>query len=249
MEIGLFIPCFMNELYPQVCMATLHTLEKLGLDVTYPLEQSCCGQPLANSGCASDTKALAHRFVDIFHRFDAIVAPSASCVVMVKEHYRPFFDAEDQRYRKVQASIYELTEFLHDVLKPDRFDLSFPYRVGVHNSCHGQRGLNLASASELHIPHYSKVKNLLSLIDDIEIVELDRDDECCGFGGTFSIFEPEISTAMGQARIADHLRNGAEVMTGVDMSCLMHMEGLIRRENRDLRVMHIAQILAGERPS
>ncbi|RUM67294.1 MAG: (Fe-S)-binding protein [Sulfurospirillum sp.] len=247
MKIGLFIPCFMNELYPDVCMATLRLLQNLGLDVEYPLDQTCCGQPVANSGCAQDVQVLAYRFVDIFQKYDYIVAPSASCVVMVKEHYGDFFDASDEGYAKVQSSVYEVCEFLHDIVKPKRFDLSFPYRVGVHNSCHGQRGLNLASASELQIPHFSKIKNLLSLIDDITLVDLDRDDECCGFGGTFSILEPELSAAMGNDRVQDHLDSGAEVMTGADMSCLMHMEGLIRKNGQKLKVMHITQILAGEK--
>ncbi len=246
MKIGLFIPCFVNELYPQVGMATLRVLENLGLDVTYPLSQTCCGQPFANSGCESDVEALAYRFVDIFQHFDYIVAPSASCVVMVKEHYGAFFDDTHEGFAKVKSSIYEVCEFLHDVIKPETFNVSFPYRVGVHNSCHGQRGLNLASASELQIPRFSKIKNLLSLVDDVTIVDLNRDDECCGFGGTFSVTEPELSAAMGNDRIVDHLSSGAEVMTGADMSCLMHMEGLIRKNGQRLKVMHITQILAGE---
>ena len=245
MKIGLFIPCFMNELYPEACMSTLKLLEKLKLDVEYPLEQTCCGQPMANSGCSSDVKSLAIRFVNTFKKYDYVVAPSGSCVTMVKEHYEPFFN-EDKDYEKIKTSIYEVSEFLHDVIKPEKIESSFPYKVGVHNSCHGHRTLKLGSPSELNIPVYNKLKNLLSLVDDIEIVELNRDDECCGFGGTFSVAEEAISVAMGKDRIKDHLDSGAQVMTGADMSCLMHMQGIINRDKEPIRVLHIAQILLGE---
>lgn len=244
MKIGLFIPCYMNELYPDVCFDTLKILESLGFDVTYPLSQTCCGQPMANSGCASDVASLAHRFVEIFKEYDYIVAPSASCVAMVREHYESFFKSDDRDFHKVRDSIFEITEFLHDIVKLNTLNLSFPFRVGVHNSCHGHRMLRLASSSELQIPHFSKIKNILNLIDDIHLVQLQRDDECCGFGGTFSVTEPEISAAMGNARILDHLGANAEIITGVDMSCLMHMQGLIDKNNQPIKVMHIVQILA-----
>lgn len=246
MKIGLFIPCFMNELYPEACVATLKILKKLNLEVEYPTEQTCCGQPMANSGCSKDMKTLAYRFVETFKEFDYIVAPTGSCVTMVKEHYEPFFDEDDKDYSKVKTSIYEVTEFLHDIIKPEKLDASFPYKVGVHNSCHGHRALKLGSASELNIPHFNKLKNLLKLVDGVEIVDLKRDDECCGFGGTFCVTEEAISVAMGKDRIKDHIDSHAQVMTGADMSCLMHMEGIINRDNEPLKVMHITQILAGE---
>lgn len=245
MKVGLFIPCFMNELNPQSCVATLKLLKKFDIDVEYPMEQTCCGQPMANSGCSKDMKSLAYKFVDTFKKYDYIVAPSGSCVTMVKEHYEPFFD-DNEEYNKVKASIYEVCEFLHDVLKIEQLDTSFPYRVGIHNSCHGHRSLELGSASELNIPYHNKLKNLLGLIKDIEIVDLKRDDECCGFGGTFCITEEAISVAMGKDRIKDHLNSNAQVITGADMSCLMHLEGLINRDNVPLKVMHITEILAGE---
>lgn len=246
MKVGLFIPCFMNELYPNSAMATLKLLKKFDMDVEYPMDQTCCGQPMANSGCSKDMKNLAFRFVDIFKKYDYIVAPTGSCVTMVKDHYKPFFDEDNSDYNKVKTSIYEICEFLHDIIKVEKIDSSFPHKVGVHNSCHGHRGLGLASASELNIPKNNKLKNLLNLVDKIEIVELNRDDECCGFGGTFSVTEEDISVAMGKDRIKDHIDSDVEVMTGADMSCLMHMQGLINRENKPLKVMHITEILAGK---
>jgi len=245
MTVGLFIPCFMNELYPNSCVATLKLLKDLDLDVDYPLEQTCCGQPMANAGCSKDMKSLAIRFVEIFKKYDYIVAPTGSCVTMVKEHYQDFFDEDDKNYNKVKASIYEVCEFLHDIIKIDKLDVSFPYKVGLHNSCHAHRSLGLGTPTELNIPQVSKLRNLLSLVKDIEIVDLKRDDECCGFGGTFCVTEEAISVAMGKDRIKDHITADAQIMTGADMSCLMHMEGIINRDNEPIRVMHITEILAG----
>ncbi|PLY07271.1 MAG: Fe-S oxidoreductase [Arcobacter sp.] len=245
MTVGLFIPCFMNELYPKSCVSTLKLLKDLNLDVDYPLEQTCCGQPMANSGCSKDMKSLAQRFVETFKKYDYIVAPTGSCVTMVKEHYEQFFDEDDKDYNKVKASIYEVCEFLHDIIKIEKLDVSFPYKVGLHNSCHGHRSLGLGTPTELNIPQVSKLRNLLSLVKDIEIVDLKRDDECCGFGGTFCVTEEAISVAMGKDRIKDHVDAQAQIITGADMSCLMHMEGIINRDNQPIKVMHITEILAG----
>lgn len=245
MKIGLFIPCFMNELYPDACVSTYKLLKNLNLEVEYPMEQTCCGQPMANSGCSKDVKTLAHQFVQTFKEYDYIVAPSGSCVTMVKDHYAKFFE-DDASYNKVKTSIYEVCEFLHDIVKVDSFNITFPYKVGLHNSCHAHRSLHLGTPSELNIPYHSKLENLLSKVSDIELVELKRKDECCGFGGTFSVTEDAVSTAMGKDRIKDHLDSGAQYITGVDMSCLMHMEGLINRDNQPIKVVHITQILAGD---
>ena len=249
MKIGLFIPCFMNELYPDVCKATYKLLKNQGLQIEYPLSQTCCGQPMANSGCSKDIKTLAINFVNTFKDYDYVVAPSGSCVTMVKEHYAPFFD-NDNDYNKIKASIYEVCEFLHDVIKIENinFDFSFPHNVGVHNSCHGHRVLKLASASELNIPYESKLKNLLNKIPEINLINLKREDECCGFGGTFCVQEEAISVAMGKDRIEDHLDSKAQIMTGADMSCLMHMDGIIARDGNPIKIMHIVEILAGVRP-
>ncbi len=245
MTIGLFIPCFMNELYPEASMATLKLLEKLKFNVEYPMEQTCCGQPMANSGCSQDIEKLAHRFVNTFKKYDYVVAPSGSCVTMVKEHYEPFFN-DNKDYNKIKTSIYEITEFLHDIAKIDKLDSKFNYKVGIHNSCHGHRILKLGSASELNIPHFNKLENLLSLVEGIELVKLNREDECCGFGGTFCVTEEAISVAMGKDRIKDHMDSNVQVMTGADMSCLMHMQGIINREKNPIKVMHISEILLGE---
>lgn len=245
MRIGLFIPCFMNELYPEASMATLRVLENLGLDVEYPTNQTCCGQPMANTGCAHEASELAHRFLKIFKDYDYIVAPSGSCVAMVRDNYAQFLEGQDG-FEHLKTHTYELVEFLHDVIKPTSMNASFPHKVGIHNSCHGHRELGMASMSERNLPAFSKIKDILSLVDGIEFVTLKRNDECCGFGGTFCVSEDAMSAAMGIDRVNDHLSAGAEVMTGIDMSCLMHMQGIIDREKLPIKTMHIAQILAGE---
>jgi L-lactate dehydrogenase complex protein LldE len=241
MKVGLFIPCYIDLFYPQVGIATLELLQKLGIDVGYPEKQTCCGQPLANSGAEREAIPVYHNFVRNFSDFDYIVSPSGSCVYHVKEHY----DIIEQtgEVRKVREHIYELCEFIVDILKTDDLKIEYPFKVGVHQSCHGLRGLKLGKASELISKRYSKVHRLLEKAKGIEIISLDREDECCGFGGTFSIFEPAVSAKMGNDRVSDHMRNRAEIITATDMSCLMHLEGLIRRQKRDIKVVHMAEIL------
>ncbi len=241
MKVGLFIPCYVDQFYPQVAIATLKLLENLGVTVEYPLQQTCCGQPMANAGCEEDSVQAARLFVRNFHHFDYIVSPSGSCSLHVEEHYDVLDPTPE--VQKVRANIYELTEFLIDILQVKTLDAYFPYKVGYHASCHGLRGLRLGHASELNRPDFSKPHQLLHMVKGIELVPLDRPDECCGFGGTFSVSEEAISVKMGKDRIADHSRHGAEVITAADMSCLMHLEGLLRRQNSPIKVMHIAEIL------
>lgn len=242
MNVGLFIPCYVDQLYPEVALSTYKLLEKLGVNVDYPLNQTCCGQPLYNSGCFDECKPLAKKFIDIFKDYDYIVAPSGSCISMVKHNYKKL----DSNAQQIHDKAYELVEFLHDILKVEKLDVSFDAKVGIHNSCHAHRELNLASKSELHEPSYSKIQKLLNLVEDIKIAPLQRVDECCGFGGTFSINEPEISTLMGNDRINDHMKNDVEYITGVDISCMMHMQGLIDRQKLPIKTLHISQILLGE---
>ncbi|MBE0492115.1 MAG: (Fe-S)-binding protein [Sulfurospirillum sp.] len=244
MRIGLFIPCFMNELYPEASMDTLRILEHLGLDVEYPFEQTCCGQPMANTGCAKEASVLAYRFLEIFKKYDYIVAPSGSCVSMVRQNYAQFLEGKDG-FEHLRTHTYELVEFLHDIIKPDNLHVKFPFKVGIHNSCHAHRHLRLASMSERNEAPFSKIKALLEKAEGIEFVELTRVDECCGFGGTFCVSEEAMSVAMGKDRVQDHLKAGVQIITGVDMSCLMHMQGIIDRDKLPIKTMYVGQILAG----
>ncbi len=241
--VGLFIPCYVEQLYPQVGLATLRLLERHGCRVEYPEQQTCCGQPMTNSGCNDEAKPLADKFLRLFAGYEYVVAPSGSCVSQVRNHYQQFLDGRPG-FEHLRRATYELCEFLVDVLKLPRIEGSFPRKVGLHQSCHALRELRLGSGSERKVAPFNKVQLLLSELRGIQLVELARQDECCGFGGTFAVNEEAVSCMMGKDRIADHERAGAEVVTGVDMSCLMHLDGLIRRERRPLRVMHVAEVLA-----
>ncbi len=245
MPVALFVPCYVDQFYPDVAIATLELLERLGVDVVYPSGQTCCGQPMANTGCNDDTAPVARRLVELFADYDAVVCPSGSCTAMIRHHYAEYFQPDDARFRHVTERTFELCEYLHDELKVEQLDVRFPHRVSIHQSCHGLRELRLGASSESMTPRIDKVRSLLNLVRDIDWVEPKRRDECCGFGGTFAVNEAEVSASMGRDRIADHLQAGSEVLASADMSCLMHLQGIIRREKKPIQVMHVAQILVG----
>lgn len=238
MTLGLFIPCYVDQLYPQVGRATLSLLRQLGHEVVVPAGPACCGQPMSNSGYAALSAGCVTDFMKEFERFEHIVSPSGSCVLHLKESL-------EAAHHPLAQRVHELCEFLHDIEKLSQLSVSFPHRVGLHSSCHGLRGLGLGKCSECMTPDFSKPARLLSLVQGLELVPLDRMDECCGFGGTFSVFEPDVSTAMGRDRIRDHVSHGAEFITSADMSCLMHLGGLLAREAPQVKAVHIAEILAG----
>lgn len=241
MKIGLFIPCYVDQFYPKVGIATFELLQKLGCDVDFPMKQTCCGQPMANSGYQHLTKGCDANFMSNFSGFDYIVCPSGSCVMHVKEHLHS--DTNEQKASQIRSTVYELTEFITDILKVESIVGYFPFTVGMHQSCHGQRGLKLSQMSELNAPYFSKPELLLQNIRGLELVSLSRKDECCGFGGTFCVTEEAISVKMGQDRIKDHERHHVDYITGGDMSCLMHLEGILKRQKSPIKTIHIAEIL------
>lgn len=245
MKIGLFIPCFIDQFYPEVGKATYELLVKLGCDVDYPSDQTCCGQPMANGGHAHDSKGLANKFGEVFSTYDYIVGPSGSCVSHVREHYD--IVPQTENIKKVRKGTWEISDFLVNVLKVNNLKASFPKKVGVHNSCHGHRGLGLGVQTELNDPtQTSTIENLLNQVDGIKLAVLDHPDECCGFGGTFSVTEPSVSVQMGINRVADHKKQDVEVITGSDMSCLMHIQGILKRQGSNVEVKHIVEILNSE---
>ena len=241
MKVGLFVPCYIDQFYPDVAIATYQLLKKLGCEVSYPMDQTCCGQPMANSGFSDLTKGCDINFVKNFRDFDYIVAPSGSCVLHIKEHLKE--GAQPTELEKLRQSVYELSEFLIDVLGVTDLKASFPHRVGIHISCHGQRGLHLSSMSELVAPEFSKPEQLLRMVDGLELLKPARIDECCGFGGTFCVFEEAVSVKMGKDRIKEHLANDIEFITGGDTSCLMHLEGILKRQGNKVKTIHLAEIL------
>lgn len=242
-KIGLFIPCYINAVYPNVGIACYKLLKSLNLNVDYPLDQTCCGQPMANGGYEDDSLKLAKRFETLFEQYDYIVGPSASCVAFVKENYPRILGKAGHECRS-EKYIYDITEFLYDIVKPEKFAVSFHHKVSLHNSCHGVRELKLSSASEHTEPYYNKIRSLLERVDGITVVEPNRIDECCGFGGLFAVEEAEVSACMGNDKVKDHMSTGAEYITGADSSCLMHMQGVIDREKYPIQTIHFLEILA-----
>ncbi len=241
MKVALFIPCYIDQFYPQVAIATLELLEKFGVDVSYPPNQTCCGQPMANSGFEHLTASCNQLMMDHFSGYDYVICPSGSCTLHVKDHLH--VHGREDEAALVRSKIMELTEFLTDVMRVENIDASFHHKVGLHQSCHGQRGLKLAQMSELVASPFSKPEKLLRMVKGLELIPLDRKDECCGFGGTFCVNEEAVSVKMGKDRVADHLKYGAEYITANDMSCLMHLEGILKRQRSRTRVIHIAEIL------
>lgn len=247
MKVALLIPCYIDQLYPEVGMATLEVLERHGVEVEFPPAQTCCGQPLLNFGCFAEARPLAERALAIFTGYERVVCPSASCTAMVRHHYEQLL-GDDPAVRDLGSRIFELCEFLADVLGIERIGGTFPHRVGFHQGCHGLRELRLGGASERIGEAPSKARKLLASLDGVELIELQRPDECCGFGGTFAVSEEAVSCMMGRDRLDDHEQGGAEIITSTDMSCLIHLDGLLRRGERRMRVMHIAEIFAGREP-
>lgn len=243
MKVGLFIPCYINAVFPEVGVASYKLLKYVGAAVDYPLDQTCCGQPMANAGFEKESFRLAERMERLFDSYEYVVGPSASCVAFVKENH-PHILGKENHLCMNAGKIYDICEFLHDIVKVDHLPAVFPHKVSIHNSCHGVRELFLSSPSERNIPYYSKLRDLLGLVSGIELFEPKRIDECCGFGGMFSIEEPEVSACMGHDKVLDHMHTGAEYITGADSSCLMHMAGVIEREKLPIKTIHITQILA-----
>lgn len=248
MKIGLFVPCYVDALYPEVGVSTLRLLRSLGLDVDYPEKQTCCGQPMGNAGFERMAVPLAQKFDELFAPYDYVVAPSASCAAYVRIFHprlmnganKPFEPHECEAAKKTM----DLVEFLHDVIQVKSLPAKFPHKVSVHNSCHGVRELGLSSPSERNIPKFNKIIDLLRLVEGIEILEPERPDECCGFGGMFAVEEQAVSARMGLEKVRRHMATGAEYITGPDSSCLMHMQGVAQKQGLDIKFIHVAQILS-----
>ncbi|MDE7346149.1 MAG: (Fe-S)-binding protein [Muribaculaceae bacterium] len=240
MKVGLFIPCYVDALYPEVGVSIYRLLRSLGVDIYYPEKQTCCGQPMGNAGFQGKADKLVKSFDELFRDFDHVVAPSASCASYVRFFHPKIAGHECEAAGKT----VDLVEFLHDILKVKSLPSKFPHKVSLHNSCHGVRELGLSSPTERNVTKFNKIKDLLHLVDGITVFEPERPDECCGFGGMFSVEETGVSTKMGQDKIRRHMATGAEFITGPDSSCLMHMQGIATKQNLPIRFIHVAQILS-----
>ena len=239
MKVSLFITCLVDQLFPQVGVSMVEVLRRLGVELDFPEAQTCCGQPAFNSGYRAEARELAERFIKVFDDSHYIVTPSGSCASMVKVFYADLFEddaAKRERARRLAAHTYEFSEFLINVLKVEDVGAQFRGRVALHQSCHLLRELNVRT----------EPLKLLSAVRDIELVELERADACCGFGGLFAIKYAQISGGILQEKIDCIKRSGADVIVASDMGCLMHINGGLSRQRIPVRTMHIAELLAGK---
>lgn len=236
MKIALFVPCFIDQFFPQVATATLRLLSHLGHEVIVPPAQTCCGQPPFNAGYWPESRRIARNFLKVFAPFETIVAPSGSCVSMVRVNYPQLFagEREQEAATAIGPRVRELTSFLVDELGVTDLGASFPHTVTFHDSCHPLR--------ELGVREQPRV--LLSQVRGLTLVEMEKSDECCGFGGVFSAKYPEVSTALADEKLKHALATDAEYLSGVEGSCLMHLQGRINRQGLPLQPIHIAELLA-----
>ncbi|MAE07790.1 MAG: Fe-S oxidoreductase [Bacteroidetes bacterium] len=236
MEVDLFIPCFIDQVYPQTGFNMIKVLEKAGVKVHYNTNQTCCGQMAFNSGFWDDAKKLGEKFITDFNSERLIVGPSASCIGYVRNGYDELFfnGAYHNEYKQLQRNMYEITDFLVNVVKVTNFDSVFEHNVTYHDSCAALREYKLNN----------EPRQLLENVKGLQLVEMKNTHECCGFGGTFSIkFEP-ISTAMAEQKVRNALDTGAEYIISTDSSCLMQLDGYIKKQNLPIKVAHIVDVLA-----
>ena len=235
----LFITCYNDTLFPETGRAVVRLLERLGVEPDFQPEQTCCGQMHANTGFRSEAFGLAKRFVNIYREAEVVVIPSSSCVAMIRDQYAGMIEElGDEALRREFAAllprVFELSEFLVDKLKVEDVGAYFPHKVTYHASCHGLRALQLGDGPA----------RLLGKVRGLELAPLKNLDRCCGFGGTFSVKNGEVSSAMLAVKLEDVLETRAEYVTALDNSCLMHMSGALHRQYAPMKAIHMAEILA-----
>jgi L-lactate dehydrogenase complex protein LldE len=236
MKVQLFIPCFIDQLYPQVAFNTVKVLEKAGCTVAYNTQQTCCGQPAFNAGFWGESKDVCTKFVQDFDGADYIVSPSASCAGFIRNNYGKLFEnnAFQSPAKKVASQIFELSEFLVNILGITELGASFNGKATFHDSCAGLRECNIKA----------EPRALLSQVEGLELVEMNDTETCCGFGGSFAVKYDTISVAMADQKIDNAIATEAEFIISTDMSCLMHLDGRINHHGQEIKVIHLADILA-----
>jgi len=236
-KVTLFIQCLVDAVWPQVAEAMVRVLQKLGLSLECPTDQTCCGQPAYNSGYRREACIAAKRFIEIFEGSEIIVSPSGSCVHMVRHHYPELFcdnPAWRQRAQRIAARIYEFTEFLVDVLGVEDVGAHFNGRITYHDSCQLLRGIGVKD----------QPRRLLRHVAGAEFVEMKNSDYCCGFGGSFAVKYPDISAAMVNDKVDHIIHSGARAVIGCDTGCLLNIAGAVSRRSLSIQTLHIAQLLA-----
>jgi len=239
MRASLFITCYNDTLFPETGRAVVKLLERLGIELDFRTEQTCCGQMHANTGFRGEAFSLAKRFLQLYGQTELVVIPSSSCVAMIRDQYPGLIeelgsDSLRREFAALLPRIYELSEFLIDQLNLEDVNAYFPHRVTYHASCHGVRSLHLGD----------RPYRLLSRVRGLTLLTLPNVDRCCGFGGTFSVKNADVSSAMLAAKLQDVVSTDAEYCTALDNSCLMHLGGAMHRQYQGMKVIHLAEILA-----
>ncbi|RYY86333.1 MAG: (Fe-S)-binding protein [Chitinophagaceae bacterium] len=236
MTVQLFVPCFVDQLYPSTAFNMIKVLEKAGCTVRYNPEQTCCGQPAFNAGFLDDARAVCSKFLSDFDPEFPIVAPSASCVGFVRNYYGKLFDNSSQHHRvqSIRNNIFEFSEFLVQKLGITDFGAKLPGKGTYHDSCAGLRECRIKE----------EPRKLLMNVEGLELTELQDVETCCGFGGTFAVKFEAISVGMGEQKVEHALATGADYLISTDLSCLMHLQGYINNRNAPIKTMHLADVLA-----
>jgi len=236
-RVALFVTCIVDQVFPQIGIATADVLERLGYQVDFPEDQTCCGQPALNSGYPEQAATVARGFLDTFRDAEHIVVPSGSCAAMITHHFEEIFEHDSKRLeeaRKVAPRVWELSQFLLEVAKVEDVGARFEGTVTFHDSCHALRELHLKQGP----------RRLLAHVQGLTLREMEIAEECCGFGGTFSVKFPEISGGMARTKIDSIRKTEVGAVVGIDASCLMQLQGVMDRARLPIRTMHLAEILA-----
>ena len=236
MNVQLFIPCFVDQLYPQTAFNMVKVLEKSGCKISYNTNQTCCGQPAFNAGFCDEARAVATKFLNDFENVDYVVAPSASCVGFIRNYYPDLFEKniDQNKIKSLGKRTYEFSEFLTEVIKVEDFGATFNGKITYHDSCAALRECKIKDGP----------RRLLNNVKGLELIEMNDVETCCGFGGTFSVKFEGISVAMGEQKITNILSTGAEAVISTDCSCLMQLNGIIKQKKLKIKTLHLADVLA-----
>ncbi len=236
-RVSLFVTCVVDQLFPKVGIAMADVLERMGCVVDFPEAQTCCGQPAFNSGYRDEARAVATHFINVFENCDYIVSPSGSCTAMASHHYAELFHDDAalmEKVKRISSRTFEFSSFLTGVLGAEDVGASYPHKVTYHDSCHALRELKIKDAP----------RRLLAHVRGLTLHEMDAAEECCGFGGTFSVKFPTVSSGMGLTKLDSILRTGADTVVSLDSSCLMQLQGVLSRAGSPIRTLHLAEVLA-----
>jgi L-lactate dehydrogenase complex protein LldE len=238
-RVSLFVTCIVDQVFPQVGIAITQVLERLGYQVDFPKAQTCCGQPAFNSGYTEEARKIARHFLDVFRDSETIIVPSGSCTSMISHHFADIFENDPQLLAEAQAlepRVFEFSRFLLEVAGVEDVGARFDGVVTYHDSCHALRELRIKAGP----------RKLLSKVRGLTLAEMTTAEECCGFGGTFSIKFPEVSGAMARTKIDSIQQTGASTIVSIDSSCLMQLQGAIDRAGLPIRTLHLAEVLASQ---